>query len=223
MLDIMRLHDLAFYIAIFFIIGVFIASIAGGYSGKWLAAAFAALAAASFFFIRGKKEMALMSAVIFAGAADYFIFGSSQKVTDIPYGKPVTFEAVVRKAEATERGQELKVGDVRMYMPALPRFEYGDRVSMEGTILKPEKKLENYFLKEGITGVMRYPKVTLLEKDQGSAVMSALFKLKVAVLRTFSEVLPHDEALFLSGLTLGAKSAFTKEYREMFSRSGTSH
>ncbi len=63
----MKLHDIAFYIAIFFIIGIFIASVTA-LSGPriFITGAAAAVLAAIFYFL-DKKYLSVLAAAILAG------------------------------------------------------------------------------------------------------------------------------------------------------------
>lgn len=219
----MPIHKAAFYAAIFFILGVAFASFVNGFSGKYIFLIFVVIVAAALFYFYHQKALAALLIFMLFGGLYYFIHDSNQKDSEIIYGREVSFSGVVRKADPTENGQEILVGNIKLYAGRYPFYKYGDLVSIRGKIQKPDEEYENYFLKDGVLGTLRNPQIILLGENAGNPIKSSLLKIKLKAESTFKEFLPHDEALFLSGLVLGSKADYSKEFRDTLSRSGTTH
>ena len=77
--------------------------------------------------------------------------------------------------------------------------------------------------KEGIFGIVSYPKTELIDSGHGSKIKSSLFSLKEKTINVFQKVLPSENAAFLAGITLGERAEFSKEFKEAMSKSGTTH
>src|SRR3989344_9185215 len=140
----MHLHDKAFYVALFFIIGV---AAAGLGVNVWLTL-FAATVA-SFVAIRSKIFVALFVGITFLGFF-YFNFYTVSQNENFPVGEKIEFEGVVyNQPKHGLKSQELNIelenpyiGAVRVYTEPLPRFQYGDVVKITGTITEsPSGKL----------------------------------------------------------------------------------
>ncbi len=219
----MAWHHIAFYTAIFFMAGVLAASIFSGSAGAIIFSGVTALAATAFFWRYDKKSIAIFTPFIIAGAIYYSIYDIAQRATPPEYGGAVNIEGVVRKVEEYEKGQKIYIGAVKIYAPNYPIYEYGDRLEVFGAIKEIKPELRNIFLKDGVLGTMSYPEIRLLGRGGGNPATAVLFKLKARVLRTFAAVLPYQKSQFLAGITLGEKSAFSEDFRQDLSRSGTAH
>jgi competence protein ComEC len=111
-------------------------------------------------------------------------------------------------------------------------FKYGDEVSFEGKLQKPENFITdqgkefdyvNYLRKDGIFYIMNYPNMEIVSRGNGSKVKSALFFVKEKFLEKINFVIASPENLLMGGLILGEKSAFSQELRTSFINTGTIH
>ena len=219
----MKLHDIAFYFALFFIIGVALASLAGDFSYKWLAIILSTLIVGTIFWIFDKKFIAGLSITLFLSGAYYFIDDARQIPTNLIFNQKVLVRGAITKVAYGANGVQIQVGNVRAYLKTYPSYAYGDLVEMTGKILPLQEKLKNYLLKDGVTGTMSFPNVNLIAKNQGNFLMSGLNKLKMAVIDNLNKVLPAEKAQFMTGLLLGGKSGFSQDFKDQLSASGTSH
>jgi len=231
----MKIYDAAFCIAVFFILGALAASLKLGF---FVVIAAVALAAALFLFTGYFKKsptffwLAGLCFFIIIGAFYYLIWGNRQiKNINIVFDKKINFTGIVVKNP--ERGSQQKLvvesqppysGKILAKIQPYPAFDYGDMISFEGTIKRAEpESYANYLAKDGIFGITSYPKIELVAKNRGSNFRAALFKFKEKIILGFQKTLAPEKAAFLSGITMGERAEFSKEFKEAMARSGTTH
>lgn len=231
----MRIYDIAFYVAGFFILGVLSASFKLSFS---IILAAAALMTVLFLFVgyfrKSMKSfwLAGLCLVIIPGAFYYFGRDDNQiKNLNLIFNRKINFEGVVIKNP--ERGNQQKLiielrspysARILVKLKNYPSFNYGDLIKFEGVVQKPEDgSYANYLAKEGIFGIIDYPKTEFIGSGYGSKIKSSLFSLKEKTISVFQRVLPSENAAFLAGITLGERAEFSKEFKEAMSKSGTTH
>ena len=219
----LKLHDAAFYAAIFFILGVALASLAGDVSYKWLFLVAGTLMAFTFIWVLNKNVIAVFTLFLFVGGAYYFAYDFWQTSNNLIFNQKVLVRGVITKVSSGETGQQIQVGSVRAYLKTYPNYEYGDLVEIVGEIKPPQDKAKNYLSKEGVAGIMIFPSTQVLAKNKGNFIMASLNKLKLAIVGNLNKVLPQEKANFMAGLLVGGRSSFSSDFRDMLSRSGTSH
>ncbi|MBT9170974.1 MAG: ComE operon protein 3 [Actinobacteria bacterium] len=230
----MRIYDISFYAAGFFILGVLAASLKLSFSIIAMAAALTAVLflLSGYFGKSGRLFwLAGLSLFIIAGAFYYLWDNSRSGDINIVFDEKINFEGVIVKNPERGNQQKLTVelrspylGRVLVKLKNYPSFNYGDLIKLEGIIQKPEGgSYANYLAKEGIFGIVDYPKAEFVGSDHGSKIKSSLFSLKEKTISVFQRVLPPENAAFLAGITLGERAEFSKEFKEAMSESGTTH
>jgi competence protein ComEC len=113
-----------------------------------------------------------------------------------------------------------------------PEFSYGDRVKMEGRLILPENFQNedgrsfdyiSYLKKDGILYEISFPKMTVLERGKGNAVVAFLYNLKSVMTDEISQILPEPHAGLLGGLLFGAKRSIDAGVLETFRIAGIIH
>lgn len=141
----------------------------------------------------------------------------------LPPNGNITFSGVVvDEPQITDKSRMLKValqppfaGNVTVFTPQESRYEYGDLVSVAGSIEPPADGFENPAL---------FPKkISLVSKHMGFWLREIMIDLKLEILARFNELLPGDEATLLGGITLGARTSFGSELKNAMALSGTTH
>src|SRR3989344_5672395 len=236
----MRIYDVSFFFASFFLIGVLLYSLELSFLIIVIIAALAALFILASFYLHLFTISGYSKALWLAGLSLAIIFGAlyvaiyarseNQKI-NIAFDKKVFFSGMV--AAYPDRGltQNLVVrlqspyaGTILVKLPPHPSFEYGDFIQFEGMIQLPQPlAYAQYLKKEHIFGISSSPKADVISKNNGSAMQAALFKVKEAVITTFQKILPEEKAAFLAGLTLGEQAEFSKELKGAMKASGTTH
>ncbi len=202
--------------------GVFIASVASGFSSAYLISALSIGIVATVVFYFKKSLLVFMLAVIL-GSGYYFVFSSVSRGPGLIFGKKVELTGVVQEAEQRLNSQKLVINNIQLTTPRYPEFEYGDLIKAAGVINPPDEKFAGYFKKEGIDGLMQFPKLELVSKNHGSPLKAALLKIKKFFVSAYKKVLPFNKAVFLSGLTLGSTAEFSDEFNEKLRLTGTTH
>jgi competence protein ComEC len=223
----MNTHDLAFWFCASFLLGVFFISIFSQFIAVALLAGLTALYA---IFLRQYQIFYFTLAAILGTAYFYGFDAVRTHVVNVPFGEQSELTGLVTRVSQSVSHQEIILelshphrGNIRVNARRYPSFQYGDFVKVSGEAKEPPTDSLRYYQKENIAGIMNYPKMELLESGQGNSVKSALLGLKGHIIATFQHVLPAQKAAFLSGIVLGEREEFSKEFKEKMSLSGTTH
>lgn len=224
----MRLHDIFFYFASFFLIGVFLAS----FKINSAIALLLVFLISTIFLIYRLKWFAVLSFFILGG---FFYCNSydalqEQKI-NIPFSEKTSFSGIVVDYPQKGNAQKLTValqepyfGKIIITVKPYPSFDYGDLIKFEGIIKKPEpQNYADYLAKDNIFGTTSFPKTELLAENQASYLKSKLFKFKKNIILNFQKTLKPEKAAFLSGITLGERAEFSQKLKDKMAKSGTTH
>lgn len=231
----MRIHDITFYSAGFFLVGILLASFKLSFL---LILILAALMAALFLFIGLLNKvpkfywLAGLSLLTILGSGYYFYRDAREnKSVNIIFDKKIDF--IGKIVNDPDRGQSQKLiinlespysGKILVKLKPYPSFNYGDLIKFKGAIKQPEpQSYAEYLAKDSVFGITDFPMTELVSENNGSSIKTKLFNLKEKVITNFQKVLPYEKAAFLSGITLGEQAEFSKEFKEKMSKSGTTH
>ena len=232
----MRIYDIVFYATSFFLIGILLASTKLNFLIILVGALIISIILISlrFFKTNYSSKLFIFSALILftvVGAFYYLVFENYQlKNTHITYNQKIIFSGVV--SDILERGQNQKLaidlqnpysGKVLIKLKPYPEYKYGDLIKLEGKIEKPEGDYATYLEKDGIYGISNFPKNNFVSSGNGSAIKSFLLGIKEKIVSSFEKVLSPEKSAFLSGLTFGERTEFSKEFKNQMSKSGTTH
>lgn len=109
-----------------------------------------------------------------------------------------------------------------------PIYQYGDVISVQGKIVKPEP-IEDfdyplYLEKSGIYGLIYRPKnITKITSNQGSWLITTLYALRQKTEGAINAAIPEPEASFLGGVLLGSKRNIPSDIQDELRATGTSH
>jgi len=212
----MHLHDIAFYVALFFIIGI---GAAGFGINIWLTLATAL--AVAFVAIRSKRFVALFALITFLGFFYFNLFSVLQS-ENIPFGEEALLEGIVfRQPKHGLKSEQVDIklnppheGEIRIYSEPGVRFSYGDVLEIRGTIEKSPT---------GRLNIVSFPEITIIERGSGNILKGSLFKLRNSLISNLNEVLPPQHAALMSGLLFGERAEFTDEFKDAMRKSGTTH
>lgn len=172
-----------------------------------------------------------LSLFIIVGSFYYFSYEAYQiESARIVFDKEIVFKGVVVKAAPQSNSQKLAVelvspltGKISVQTRPFPKFNYGDLVEFKGIVKMPLSDFAVSLSKDGILAVSEFPQTKLIAANQGNFIKSALFSFKERIVKVFQKVLPGEQAAFLSGITLGERAEFSKEFKQQMSQSGTTH
>lgn len=230
----MPAYNIFFFGALFFLIGVFLASL----NLKFWILIITLLIAGIFLFLRFFKKAKYLFWL--TGLLFFVLVGSLYYVGDdlrfknfrVPFDEKLSFSGVIADQPVFKSNYQefvLKLnkpsrGKILVKLPLYPRFDYGDELKLKGLIKKPfPEGYERYLAKERVAGVLFLPEAELIGKNKDSKIKGALYALRGKIVVSFQKVLPSQEAAFLSGLTLGVRSEFSDEFKKAMSLSGTTH
>ncbi len=241
------MQDKIFYASCFgFIIGVLLRSFifVDVYLTTLIVVIFFALAL--FFSFISKNKWGLVTSIfILTSCFGIFRF----HMVDVPapgifeseVGQKGTFSGkIIDEPEIKENNQKLIVETQRnaektvvLLSASLDQdFRYGDEISFEGALEKPENFLTdqgkefdyvNYLKKDGIFYVMNYPKIEIISHGNGNPVKNMLFYAKEKFLNKMGLAIGEPESLLMGGLILGERSSFNESLRQSFVNTGTIH
>ncbi|MBI5079357.1 ComEC/Rec2 family competence protein, partial [Candidatus Wolfebacteria bacterium] len=231
----MRIYDIVFYFIAFFLFGVLTASL----KINFLTVIFIATTVGVLFLISGLKLknprlkiLAILSLAAVLGAFYYNFYGFIQnKNALMVFNEKIDFNGIVADYPQTGDYQKFIIelqspysGKISAKLPLYPNFDYGDMIHFNGVIKKPfPVDYADYLAKDGIFGVSDFPKTEIIAANQSSKIKLSLFNLKRKIIIVFQKVLAPGKAAFLSGVTLGERAEFSKEFKEKMSKSGTTH
>ncbi len=223
-----------------FIIGIFLASFFEIPLSLILISLFLSILLIFFFLIfRYRKEYLIIGLCVFfliSGIFRYFL--SEAKFLNSPLlevnnsKKGVTFEGIiVKEPEIDEKIQKLVVqskwGKILIYTSSFCKYHYGDKLRITGRLKAPpifkNFNYRDYLKKEGIYSLMYWPKIRVIEKDQGNLIMKMLFSLKEKFKKTIFKSFPPSQSLLLSAMILGEKNLLPKELKEKLNVTGLRH
>ncbi|MFH0712877.1 MAG: ComEC/Rec2 family competence protein [Candidatus Jorgensenbacteria bacterium] len=234
-------YDIFFFGALFFLVGVFLASFG---VGVWiLIITFAAAAAFLFMGLKRNKRFFWLAGLVFLVFAGAFYYTRDdmrfREKTTIPFGEKTVFSGIiVSNPILKSSSQEFKLeldsylaapkgplrGNILVKTARYPQFGYGDELKIKGTIELPfSESYGRYLSKEGISGVISFAEAEKTGSGHGSGIKASLFAVKNKMVESFQAVLPPKESALLAGLTLGERGEFSESFKEAMSKSGTTH
>lgn len=228
-------HNVFFFGAVFFLLGVFLKSIGLAFA---IIPAVSLLIASCLIFFYLKKDrkllhLAALSLFILAGSLYYTWDDLRLRGSDLVFDRNVEFTGMIRDKPAdkiTYREGVLELDDpfsgrVILRTSAFEIFDYGDRVRVKGIIERPFTDwYADYLAKERISGVVAFPdEIEVVKRGLGSRFKGFLFGLRDRISDAYKKTLPAKESAFLSGITLGDRTKFSREFLDAMSSSGTTH
>lgn len=216
----------------------------------WAALAAASALSALSFALKPRPStlafIALAAALVFAASWRYETTAASEApsgVARLNGGPEVRFRAIVA-AEPAARGGSVRYrlavreiyangrwrpesGGVQLRAAPLPRFRYGDLLELRGQLTTPPSfddfDYRDYLARRGIGSLVEYPRVRLLDRDQGSAVRAALIDTRARLRGALADALPEPEASLASGVLLGGGTRLPSDLARQMRVTGTSH
>ena len=158
-------------------------------------------------------------------------------VTDPEVSGPAV-EFVI-SVDAVDRGGGREDGGARLQVFARPPrelvrtrvqpyFRYGDTLELVGRLETPpalgDFDYRKYLASQGIHFTMSFPEeVRLIDEDEGSAALAAVYGLRHELSRGIDRALPEPQASLAQALLLGLRGRLPQDVTEDFRSTGTSH
>ena len=230
----MQWHDIFFFAALGFILGAVFGGL--GFFGT-SALIFLIVALVIIYILR------LYPAVAIVVAAFFFIGNVYYSVDDYTYHTAkkfvegaTYFEGVVIDEPYRRSGSQIakiritlsngnQSSDLRVltYLQPYPELSYGDVVSVTGSVeLPPVGSYGNYLAKERVHATSFYPAVEIRGND-ANQFFGALYTIRRYTNDAINRLFTKQQGTFLSGILLGDRGEFSKEFFDKLSISGTLH
>jgi len=111
--------------------------------------------------------------------------------------------------------------------PVFPSYDYGDKLEIKGKLRKPgmieDFDYEGFLLKDGIVGYVSFPKIKVLEKNQGNKIISFVYSFKKKMISGIEKNLSLEKEAILEATILGNTLKMGDELKEKLSLSGLNH
>lgn len=104
-------------------------------------------------------------------------------------------------------------GRARVYAAVQPIYQYGDFIRLKGKITKNPSGSNQIF----------FPQIELVEEGRGSSLRFKLFNLKSRLIANLNRVLPPSSAALASGMIFGDRSRFQPDFEKNLIETGTLH
>lgn len=138
----------------------------------------------------------------------------------------IDFENLISPSREEVSGKAIITADIH------PRFNYGDKVHIEGDLRAPKNFADDkgevfdyvsYLGKDKIFYQMFYPEIELIESGRGNFIKRTLFAFKRNFLEKVGRVIPEPQVSLLGGLVVGAKQSLGEKLQEDFRKTGIIH
>jgi competence protein ComEC len=103
------------------------------------------------------------------------------------------------------------------------QLNYQDQISVFG-IIKPVSFQNAYLKKDGVLGVIDFPKINFKKEAEGFLIKKFLYSLRESMAQVYKMTLENDKSALITGILLGQQSAdFSPAFRQSMKNSGTTH
>jgi len=134
--------------------------------------------------------------------------------------KDVIEGVILEEPEVIGNTQRFTILGVEVVTGRYPEYGYGNKIKMKVSLQgKQDVKIKTisgrYFL--------YYPKIELIEKDNGNVILSWIYQFRKKVVGIYQKVLPEPEASLMSGIVLGVKTNLPYSFEQSLRNTGTIH
>ncbi|HHE76407.1 MAG TPA: ComEC family competence protein [Candidatus Parcubacteria bacterium] len=246
----MTLSKIFFYFCLFFVFGIFLASIISNFWPFWLVFLIIGVTLISVFW-RFKKAViiGLCFAFLFLGSLErcladlsvardrignYISLGSENSIEGIiarePETKGTTVRLVVRPVKIGSKKIEAK-SLILVITGNSRKYNYNEKVIISGKLKEApifeDFNYRKYLEKKSIYSIVYYPKIRVLaenaKKDFFCRVYAGILKLKGKLRGVIKEDIPPPQSSILAAMILGDKNQLSQKLKEKLNISGLRH
>jgi len=197
------------------------------------------------FFFRKKRKAIILAAVcliaFFGGALCYqaslppndeshlrFYNGQEVEIKGTVSANPEIKDKSthIRLSVSQTNGEEVS-GEVLLFVPRYPLYDYGDVLRVEGKLETPAQlgdfDYKGYLESRGIYSTMLYPDIEVLETGKGFPPLGWVYELKNSLSRSIAQTMPEPAASLAQGVVLGIRYNIPQSIKDDFARTGTAH
>jgi len=108
-----------------------------------------------------------------------------------------------------------------------PEYRYGDKLKITGKLQIPQAfedfNYKDYLAKDGIYSVMYWPKIELIEKNQGNPIYAKILSFKNKLRESIYRNLSPPQSSILGAIILGDKRRISEDLKEKLNIVGVRH
>ena len=154
-------------------------------------------------------------------------------VSDEPTIKIQSQRVAVDIQQVLIGGKSYSVSDRILVQTTLsPSLAYGDKIDVQGKITKPDNIVgedgrifdyASYLENQKIFYLLDFANTKVLDHNQGSFLVSWLYKIKNYFVTSLNRVISEPEVSYLNGILFGSKSSLSTEWNDIFAKVGLTH
>lgn len=171
-----------------------------------------------------RNQLVFIWVVLFTLLALRFFFVFTDKPA-YKRGEKISFTAMLfTQPQVVGNTQRFVVNGVSIVTARFPAYHYADGLLISGVVSEAKfSKKENGVLgKKEQDSVLFFPKIEL-EKSDKAAALAVISDIRQHIMRIIQHVLPTSSAALLSGIVLGAREDFSRDFYEALRNTGTLH
>jgi len=108
-----------------------------------------------------------------------------------------------------------------------PEYQYGDELKITGKLETPlefeDFNYKDYLKKDGIYSVIDFPKIELIEKNQGNLIYAKILAFKEKLRESIYQNLSPPQGSILGAIILGDKQKISEEWKNKLNIAGVRH
>jgi competence protein ComEC len=144
----------------------------------------------------------------------------------VPRDRSANLQVSVHELKAQQAWMPMR-GQVSVQVPSYETYRFGDELEIHGKLETPSDSegfsYRTYLARQGIHSLLRYPRITLLARNQGQPLPAVLYAVKRRTQSVISTILPEPEAALLTGILVGSDEGIPRSLMDKFRATGTAH
>jgi competence protein ComEC len=136
----------------------------------------------------------------------------------------------VSRINPEDEGWREVEGDILLFVPRYPEYEYGDVLLATGQLEAPSQDddfdYKGYLEHQGIYATMRFYKSDDIERiatGQGFKPLEWVYSFRNSLSDSIARVMPESQAALTQGILLGIRYNIPDDIKDDFARTGTAH
>ena len=174
------------------------------------------------------KKLAVVGFCLLFFVLGIWRYQSAESKIIYPKEGSVEFVGIVAKEpDIRPNSIKLVVDSALVTASRYPEYKYGDKLKIYGLLKTPpvfdDFNYRDYLKKDGIVGVIDFPKIELLGSGFGNPIMEALLFFKDKFRKTARTFISPPQEGFLEALVFGQETNISNDWKDKLNSTGTRH
>jgi competence protein ComEC len=126
-----------------------------------------------------------------------------------------------------EEGWQEVGGDILLFVPRYPEYEYGDILQVTGELETPTQlgdfDYKGYLEHQGIYATMFYPDIEPIDSGRGFKPLEWIYSFRNSLAESIAQVMPEPQAALTQAILLGIRYNIPADIKADFVSTGTAH